>query len=1060
MKNKAVKAVALLAAICMLGNSMVSAEEFSSGACAIAQEENMTEIFEDGDISDIDTFELQEGENLFSASEVSDEFSADESSDEIPQIEDPGNIDSALEARFKNAIIEAQLETDSSVKTTCKVYDSSNLECQDYSTFGVRVSSYLTTGSDGKIMRVQFGALEGKILVEYYDTSYNIESTVTVPLALPVFGAFYESSTSYYVLTGQDNPQRSDSTEVYRVTKYSKDWKVQGAASLFGENTTSPFSFGSARMIIDGNILYVRTCHVMYGGHQANVAFSVNIDTMEVADKLTEVSNSSRGYVSHSFNQFVQIDQGKMVALDQCDAFPARALVLLKYNTELNGGNFVPYYNNESCNQINIMEVDGETGDNYTGTSAGGFEYSDSCWLVAGNFDTDGANSSRNVFVAAVPKDGEDPTVRYFTDYAGTSDSASTPHLVKTGRNSFILLWSSQGKVYYTLVDGNGQQTGQIYSMTGNLSDCKPTAINGKLVWYTWNKQVNVFYEIDLSDLSNTHAIKIVNGHKVSYGKEVTNGTIAQFCTQCGEDLENIAVPISFEPMYKRNGIISPLDEDADLDIGNTYKIFCYPEFQVSGDRLEDCEVLSSDPSVISVNMLEATEAEITVHRAGTANLTIRSKYNPNAAMTVKISVGVLNQDEYTVKLSQYSFTYDGTEYKPTVTLYKDEYAVEKSNYTVTYEGDLVNVGTASAVVTGTGNLTGTLKRKFTITAADLYDCDITLSGDSFSETGKEIEPEVTAKFGEKLLQKDKDFTVEYTNNIKPGKAKVFICGKGNYEGEVERTFMIVKKSIANEDNTGNDTQSYKIEDCKIEIADANIIYDGKSKKPKVTVSHNEKTLKENQDYTVTYDNNKNAGMAKITVSGKGIYTGAVSKTFEIARANATIVASSKTVTMSSSKKQNIADTVITDGKVSYKTSDSKTVKISGNKFIALKPGKAVITISAKQGQNYNSLSNVKITITVRPTNTANLTVKSSNKGQIKVSWKAVKSISGYQIQYSTYANMKNAKKVTAKSKATSAAINKMTSKKNYYIRIRSYKTVNGKNYYSNWSTVKKVKVK
>ena len=84
-------------------------------------------------------------------------------------------------------------------------------------------------------MRVQFGVLRNQVLVEYYDTSYNIKETVTVPQALPVFGGFYESNNNYYILTGQDNESKSDSAEVYRVTKYSKDWKVQGSASLYGE---------------------------------------------------------------------------------------------------------------------------------------------------------------------------------------------------------------------------------------------------------------------------------------------------------------------------------------------------------------------------------------------------------------------------------------------------------------------------------------------------------------------------------------------------------------------------------------------------------------------------------------------------------------------------------------------------------------------------------------------------------------------------------------------------------------------------------------------------------
>ncbi len=58
----------------------------------------------------------------------------------------------------------------------------------------------------------------------------------------------------------------------------------------------------------------------------------------------------------------------------------------------------------------------------------------------------------------------------------------------------------------------------------------------------------------------------------------------------------------------------------------------CGANFTASGERLYDCEVISSDPDVVSVNMKGTTSADITVHKSGTATLTIRSKYNPEAA--------------------------------------------------------------------------------------------------------------------------------------------------------------------------------------------------------------------------------------------------------------------------------------------------------------------------------------------------------------------------------------------------------------------------------------------
>ena len=77
----------------------------------------------------------------------------------------------------------------------------------------------------------------------------------------------------------------------------------------------------------------------------------------------------------------------------------------------------------------------------------------------------------------------------------------------------------------------------------------------------------------------------------------------------------------------------------------------------------------------------------------------------------------------------------------------------------------------------------------------------------------------------------------------------------------------------------------------------------------------------------------------------------------------------------------------------------------------------------------------------------------------IKIKWKKVNGINGYQIQYSTNIEFKKAKKITIKSKTTtSKTIKNIGNSKKYYVRIRSYKKNKGKNIYSNWSKNKVTK--
>ena len=87
--------------------------------------------------------------------------------------------------------------------------------------------------------------------------------------------------------------------------------------------------------------------------------------------------------------------------------------------------------------------------------------------------------------------------------------------------------------------------------------------------------------------------------------------------------------------------------------------------------------------------------------------------------------------------------------------------------------------------------------------------------------------------------------------------------------------------------------------------------------------------------------------------------------------------------------------------------------------------------------------------------------VKAAKKA-VSVEWKKVSGVKGYQIQVATDKKFKKNKKTVTvkKQKTTKVTIKKLKAKKQYYVRIRTYKTVNGKKVYSSWSKVKTVKTK
>ncbi|MCC8076160.1 MAG: phage tail-type lysozyme domain-containing protein [Clostridiales bacterium] len=129
------------------------------------------------------------------------------------------------------------------------------------------------------------------------------------------------------------------------------------------------------------------------------------------------------------------------------------------------------------------------------------------------------------------------------------------------------------------------------------------------------------------------------------------------------------------------------------------------------------------------------------------------------------------------------------------------------------------------------------------------------------------------------------------------------------------------------------------------------------------------------------------------------------------------------------------------------------TLSYSSNKSV----GTATITI--KGTGNYTGT--VKKTFKIVPKKVSNLKVKSSSSKKITVTWTALKSVRGYQIQYSTSSDFSNAKTVTVVGTTNKKkVISSLKSGKTYYVRIRSYCKVSGTNYYSFYSSKVKIKVK
>lgn len=140
----------------------------------------------------------------------------------------------------------------------------------------------------------------------------------------------------------------------------------------------------------------------------------------------------------------------------------------------------------------------------------------------------------------------------------------------------------------------------------------------------------------------------------------------------------------------------------------------------------------------------------------------------------------------------------------------------------------------------------------------------ITLSKTVFTYDGKQKKPEITVKNGITRLKKQTDYTIKYRNNVNAGTASVSIIGQGKYYGTVKKTFKILPRTLkASDFSLKKKAYTYTAERITPRLKAASSI---------ITSA----------DYTCKYSNCTNAGIAKVTVTGKRNYTGTIMKTYTI----------------------------------------------------------------------------------------------------------------------------------------------------------------------------------
>lgn len=294
---------------------------------------------------------------------------------------------------------------------------------------------------------------------------------------------------------------------------------------------------------------------------------------------------------------------------------------------------------------------------------------------------------------------------------------------------------------------------------------------------------------------------------------------------------------------------------------------------------------------------------------------------------------------------------------------------------------------------------------------------------DTYYYTGKEIEPIVEIKFAKEKLTEKENYNVYSFNNIELGKGYFVVVGVGLYSGFEQYEFEIIEKK-------GQDVN---------DVPSGGGNYNGGSSSG--SGFRGGGTVGEDlpaQDTTQTEEKNDELALIQPTI--KSLSNGVNSvivKWDKVSEADGYYIYR-KTGTDGKWKK---VKTIVGSEVISWKDKKTKNGTQYGYKICAYK------------GDTISKKSKAKVMYRLEKTTIKSLKQTSEQKAEIQ--YTTNKKGTGYQIQYSTsskYAKSKTMTVYVKDAKKLSKVLSDLKKDKKYYVRIRVYKTVNGRKYYSGWN--------
>lgn len=267
---------------------------------------------------------------------------------------------------------------------------------------------------------------------------------------------------------------------------------------------------------------------------------------------------------------------------------------------------------------------------------------------------------------------------------------------------------------------------------------------------------------------------------------------------------------------------------------------------------------------------------------------TITVKGLGNYTKTFMVNFQILPKDlnDKDISIDDIAVAYNKKNQKVSPKIYYMGKALKNSDFTVE-AGTRIETGVYPVVITGKGNFTGSYTMNLTIKADSkklISKASITLSSSMKKRTydiNNPTKPQVSEQSGDVVVKlsgntlvENRDYVLQYQNNIYPGKATIIVVGKGLYAGGTKRS--------------GFDIQGLKLAgDVYYEVNKlTNMTYTGNNiafDKTLLTLVDKDDNIISSDDFDIALENNKKPGTAKISLIGKNAYNGSVlNKTFKI----------------------------------------------------------------------------------------------------------------------------------------------------------------------------------